>query len=175
MKLLRMESFIQPKQNPGYALLLQQEIFTIFPVQSNTNCLLSIPNSTPITSTRHFHILILLPFHCILIGVQYYHPVFPISKSRFHICCIRTAFTVFFVVQLCSFHDVSSLCVFSFQFFYLCFIVFSALSLLHIRLLCASENFLLTYLLTVLVQKAQRQLCAKVQLLDEYNQARKYV
>jgi len=50
---------------------------------------LSIPNSTPITSTLYFHILILGILQlctnwCIV------YPVFSISKSRFHICCFPT-------------------------------------------------------------------------------------
>ena len=48
---------------------------------------------------------------------------------------------------MCSFHDMSSLCVFIVVFISNFWsIVFSTLSMLHIRL-CANKNFFLTYLL----------------------------
>ena len=115
---------------------------------------LGILNSTFISSTRYFHILILLQFHCVLIGVKYYHPVFSIFKSSFYICCIPTSLVLFYqninykylyiiVVSLCSFHDVLSLRVFHFQF--LCLISAPVSSILMLLVCCVLMN---TYLLT---------------------------
>jgi len=104
----------------------------------------SIPNSTPVTSTYCFHMLILLQFHCVQIGVYYYHLVFSISKYTVCVFCITTAFILFCSLIVFISWCVSLFHVFIVAFYLLNFVFFMCLMLL---MLCANKNFyfLFTY------------------------------